>query len=461
MRGGRDDGMGKLIYRMETAVDATGFKGIYDRLIEAYAELEALTNSIPGGVAKVDIDIKNGEIIIRYASDGFFELTGYSRNEYIELINRGEQLIFFDDIVKLFKNIKKNLKEKKTAHMEYRIRKKDGSEAWIMVQGRAIEEKESRYTVMCIFTDITEMKETQRRLEIEEERYRIVSDISNEYLFEYINETDTMVYSEKYCRHFGLEEKIVPEYKKSVEKREIILKEDWPIFLDIYENMRKGNLRYSNKYRVKELDGEIKWYSICFTTIFDKNNVPLKSVGKIVNIDDQMKETVKLKEKAQRDSLTKLSNARTTRKMIEQYIKEDYDACHAFIMVDIDNFKSINDCCGHLAGDNVLVQFAEELRKVFRSTDVLGRIGGDEFLVFLRGIQSDFLAEEKASAICGILNSIRLPGKESVKVSGSVGISTYPADGRDYETLLKKADEALYEAKRKGKNRYCKFYDGF
>jgi diguanylate cyclase (GGDEF)-like protein len=184
-------------------------------------------------------------------------------------------------------------------------------------------------------------------------------------------------------------------------------------------------------------------------------------VGKIVNIDDQMKETVKLKEKAQRDSLTKLSNARTTRKLIEQYIKDDYDACHAFIMVDIDNFKSINDCCGHLAGDKVLVQFAEELKKVFRSTDVLGRIGGDEFLVLLRGIQSDSLAEEKASAICGILNSIRLPGKDEVKVSGSVGISTYPADGCDYETLLKKADEALYEAKRKGKNRYCKFCDGF
>lgn len=127
MRGGRDDGMGKLIYRMETAVDATGFKGIYDRLIEAYAELEALTNSIPGGVAKIDIDIKNGEIIIRYASDGFFELTGYTRNEYIELINRGEQLIFFDDIVRLFKGIKKNLKEKKLHIWNTGFAKKTGT----------------------------------------------------------------------------------------------------------------------------------------------------------------------------------------------------------------------------------------------------------------------------------------------------------------------------------------------
>ncbi len=453
--------MGRLKYRMEKVDIGEFSKNVYDRLIQAYAELEALTNSIPGGVAKVDIDTKNGEIIIRYASEGFFELAGYTRDEYIELVNRGEQLIFFDDIIRVFKSIKKNLKEGKSAHIEYRVCKKDKSEAWIMVQGRVIEEKDSVYTVMCVFTDITEIKETQRRLEIEEERYRIVSDISDEYLFEYVNATDTMVYSEKYCRHFGLNEKIVPEYKKSVEKRGIIPKEDWPVFLDIYENLRKGNSRYINKYRVKEPDGETRWYSICFTTIFDADNVPLKSVGKIANIDDQMQETVKLKEKAQRDSLTKLSNARTTRKLIEQYIKEDYDACHAFIMIDIDNFKSINDHCGHLMGDRVLVQFAEELRKVFRSTDVLGRIGGDEFLVLLRGIQSDCLAEEKAAAICGILNSIRLPGKGDLKVSGSVGISTYPADGCDYETLLKKADEALYEAKRKGKNRYCKFCDGF
>lgn len=426
-------------------------KNVYDKLSQAYAELEALINSVPGGVAKALID--NESIIIKYASDGFFALCGFSREEYKNILDNDKEAAIIEDIQRLFEKIKKQIIIDELTYTEYKIHKKDGSSAWIMVQGKVISVENGVYTTMCIFTDITGIKEAQRKLEIEEERYRIVADISDDYLFEYDNETDTMNYSEKYKLHFGTDS-VVNSYKDSMAKRNIFCEEDGDIFLNFYNNLREGKSLYNAKYRIKEITGEIKWYSICFTTIFNDNNVPIKSIGKVTNIDEQKKETEKLREKARRDSLTKLSNKMTTQKLIERYIEEDGDSFHALMMIDIDDFKSINDTYGHMTGDYVLSEFSSKLKKVFRSTDVVGRVGGDEFLIMLRGIQSDSLIDEKAKSICSIFHSIKIGSNNNVSISGSVGISTYPADGKTYDELLKKADDAVYLAKKSGKDRY-------
>ena len=445
--------MNLLRYRIG-AQEKSAPKNVYARLSQAYAELEALTNSIPGGVARVILDIAAKLITIEYASDGFFALSGYTRQEYTEGINDGSlDIVYKEDMLKIFKCMKKQVPISEAAYCEYRLRRKDGTVAWIMVQGKMIHAEDEVYTVMCVFTDITTLKKTQQQLEIEEERYRIVADISDDYLFEYDIETDTMIFSEKYAEHFGVSLRD-ENFKKSLLGGGMILAEDHEMALDIYENLHKGQKYYTARYRAKGLDGEVRWYAICFTTIFRTGGAPIKSIGKITNIDAMKKENDKLREKAQRDSLTKLSNKMTTRKMIEQYIKEDGDALHAVIMIDIDNFKLINDTCGHMAGDYVLTEVSIKLKNLFRSTDVVGRIGGDEFLVMLRGIQSDSLIEEKAEAICNIFRSIQIGDKF---VTGSVGISTYPADGKDFDTLVEKADTAVYAAKRSGKDCYSRY----
>ena len=120
-------------------------------------------------------------------------------------------------------------------------------------------------------------------------------------------------------------------------------------------------------------------------------------------------------------------------------------------MLDVDNFKQINDTYGHLVGDEVLHHIGEELKRCFRKYDVVGRVGGDEFLVFMKGIPGLEIAKKGAAKILKIFveneNALR-------SVSASIGVALYPRDGQNFKNLYQKADEALYRAKQTGKNRY-------
>ena len=127
----------------------------------------------------------------------------------------------------------------------------------------------------------------------------------------------------------------------------------------------------------------------------------------------------------------------------------------AVFFIDLDGFKAINDNHGHEAGDYVLQEVARRLDLCVRQMDTVGRLGGDEFLIILPKI-NDFSIVERIGA--SVTTSIRKPihwKNEQVSVSASVGIALYPRDGNETEQLIKKADEAMYEAKSNGKNQYA------
>ncbi|WP_317911405.1 GGDEF domain-containing protein, partial [Clostridioides difficile] len=125
----------------------------------------------------------------------------------------------------------------------------------------------------------------------------------------------------------------------------------------------------------------------------------------------------------------------------------------------IDNFKSVNDNLGHVFGDKVLFEVSKHLKPIFRKDDIVGRIGGDEFIVFLKNIQSFENAKKKAEKICDIFRNSYTKNKKTYKISGTVGISFVPEHGTVFEELYKKADIALYYAKSKGKDKYALYND--
>jgi len=129
----------------------------------------------------------------------------------------------------------------------------------------------------------------------------------------------------------------------------------------------------------------------------------------------------------------------------------------ALIVIDLDTFKIINDTKGHAFGDMVLEMVGSCLDRTFRRTDIKGRFGGDEFVVFLQGSAGRTLIMERLERFRALMEQ---GAEQELGIAGvhqSIGIAMYPEDAMDYKTLFKKADEALYEAKRQGKNRYC-FY---
>ncbi len=167
-----------------------------------------------------------------------------------------------------------------------------------------------------------------------------------------------------------------------------------------------------------------------------------------------------LSEKAHLDPLTKILNKASFHEAVEQSLAAagDSEVCALYI-IDMDNFKGVNDNLGHAMGDKVLVDAASKLRLIFRDSDLVGRIGGDEFAAFLhspkeRVPEMDKLVAKKAEAVLSDLKELYEKDGRQVQVSASVGVACYPEQGKDFKSLYENADKALYVAKKGGKNRY-------
>lgn len=160
-----------------------------------------------------------------------------------------------------------------------------------------------------------------------------------------------------------------------------------------------------------------------------------------------------LQEEARRDPLTKLLDKEETKNMVNRLIKVHPEDNYVLFLIDVDNFKLINDTFGHTYGDTVILDVATKIRKQFRDSDVVGRIGGDEFLVFMNNADLN-QATEKAQNLCNIMEKEYTGGDVARKISVSIGLAAYGRDGMDYRSLMEKADHAMYRVKQSGKNSY-------
>ncbi|MGC9384068.1 MAG: diguanylate cyclase domain-containing protein, partial [Kosmotogaceae bacterium] len=155
------------------------------------------------------------------------------------------------------------------------------------------------------------------------------------------------------------------------------------------------------------------------------------------------------------DTLTGLPNRRYIEKEAYQTIQlsKRYNRRTSVLYLDLNNFKEINDSFGHEAGDNFLVEIASRLKSSLRKSDLVARMGGDEFVFILPETDSN----GAITLVKKIYSTLKKPlkvGEDEVIVSGSMGISIFPTDGEDFNTLLRKADSAMYKAKTTGKL-YC------
>lgn len=165
-----------------------------------------------------------------------------------------------------------------------------------------------------------------------------------------------------------------------------------------------------------------------------------------------------IKKERDTDDLTKLLSKAAASREINMYMQNKKGVA-ALLVIDIDNFKQINDKMGHAYGDAVLRVMGDCIKKVFRSTDVLSRFGGDEFVIFLVNVDQKHLVEQRVEALVDEMNSQLKMTKDMVVITGSIGIAFFPQDANNYDELFQKADMALYQSKEKGKNCYSFYLD--
>ncbi len=159
-----------------------------------------------------------------------------------------------------------------------------------------------------------------------------------------------------------------------------------------------------------------------------------------------------LEDKADTDLLTDLNNKMATERKIREYMEKYPDKQGVLFVLDVDNFKKINDTMGHAFGDEVLRNLAVRLQSMFRATDIVGRTGGDEFMVFLKDIREISMIEREGKKIEQFFHQFEVGEYVKYSVTASVGAAVFPGDGKSFEELYKAADNALYVSKRHGKN---------
>lgn len=197
------------------------------------------------------------------------------------------------------------------------------------------------------------------------------------------------------------------------------------------------------------------WTEIRMITYFNGWE-PAEAFGTIRNIQSLKLWQERLERKASRDTLTGLLNKGASQRRIEEYLRalnprKDHAA---LLLIDADGFKEINDTFGHLFGDAVLTNMGMIIEKHFRQSDVVGRIGGDEFLVLFRNVPSLQILRDRCQQIVSAMAKTYENGEDRLPFSISIGVSLFPAHGKTYTDLFRHADKALYEAKRCGKNQF-------
>lgn len=421
-------------------------------LAEKNMNLDALIQNIPGGVicCKYDEDLE-----LLFYSDGFLNMFGYTRDDMETLFeNKFSRMIIPEDLQLTWGDVVRQLKDGNTKEIEYRVVCKDGRSLVIQDRGQLVM-REGIPVFYCILIDITERRKADEELKLSLERYQIVLNQATDIIFEWDIASDTLTCSPNWVKKFGYEplhERISQTVPESVK----LHNDDKKIFRQMQKELLMGAPFGEHEIRIACRDGRYLWCRIRYTLQKDQENRPVRAIGLIADIDREKREKERLLALAEQDSLTGLYNRGAIQTLIQRYVVKatPLDGC-ALLMLDVDNFKKINDIYGHLSGDEMLKDISELLRRQFERDALVGRVRGDEFAVLLLHVSSRSEVEASAAELLQEFRTI-LQQQNDI-ISCSIGISMAPEDGDNFAAIYKNADTALYHAKRQGRNR-CAFY---
>ncbi|MEG2834528.1 EAL domain-containing protein [Anaerorhabdus sp.] len=443
-------------------------------------ELFTLGKNIDMGLMKGYLD---GDATIQYINDKALEYLGYTRKEFREIFKNS--IIAFthpNDAELVQKNAEELVKTGKPIQFQTRAIRKDGKT--IVLQGRlsCVMDDRRRPIGIYAFQDVTEELERTEKLKqsleskinelektverersireelrLSEERYRAVVEQSDDIMFDWDFEEDTIYFSSKYAEQFGYDPIL-----ENVTINQMIRKNLHPDDLDAFESWIKKTYKQNHEsisqFRFIDINGNYIWLSSRSTAISDDKGKVVRAVGVFSNITKLKREIDALTFKSQRDSLTELLNKEETHHQIDEFIRMNPNSKGTIFIMDIDDFKGINDNLGHQLGDNVLREFCSKIEAFFPKNSIIGRIGGDEFAAFVKNVDQS-VAIQKAELL---IQSIRLTyygSASKYNISGSVGIASYPEHGKNFEELYHVADIALYESKRNGKDQFTVYQE--
>ena len=302
---------------------------------------------------------------------------------------------------------------------------------------------------IMIFLTVRLYMKQQKRVMKGQARYDILSEFSDTVLFEYDCLDKTLVFTPNITTLFGLKEigQIRPFDKET--DFTMVHPDDVPKVKTLLSTIGDNKDEVDDfVIRFKDKNGNYRWVRWMGRLVRGRLGTPQVFLGKISDVQDEMTKEQDLLEKASIDGLTGALNRKSAEQRIAA-LMQDRDCKGYLFMLDIDDFKTVNDTMGHAIGDLALITLVKYLKEHFRRDDIVGRLGGDEFIVFMTNMEAAAVAQAKGEEILNILAAAETTPHFTV----SIGAAAYPAAGKDYESLYLAADHAMYVSKKSGKNR--------
>ncbi len=420
-------------FAVETKYDLVSLLNVQNRMLTVYKKGKEFEN---GGLTSLGDYEQTTEFVI---------------NNLVHIDDRDNfRRLFFDNLIE-------EVNTKGELVLEYRLLDTDSGEyRWKRVVYRYF--KNSKDIIIQLTEDIHNDMLVKTALEAEHNFNNMIAMLADDAFFDCDIQSQTIRYSKNFALKLGLPE-ILSDYPQSLLDKGVIAEDSLYLYEDRF--MQATNDIIEEEIHFITPDGSDIWYQYHYYVIRDESGKPVRAIGKMTDITKQRQKIEELAQKANRDQLTYLYNKATTEFLIKETLRQRRftDDQEALMIIDIDNFKTVNDRLGHLYGDIVLTQLADLLKPLFRADDIVGRIGGDEFFVLIKNFKYVDIVRAKAEEICRLFRKTYTEDGFSVTISASIGIAFCPEHGAEFDELYRAADTALYKTKANGKNGYS-IYDG-
>ena len=394
-----------------------------------------------------------------YVSPSVKRLMGYEQEELLKL--QASELMTPSSwdlaTTKLSKEIKKYEQgEINTLQVfQLEIRRKDGTTVWTEVKFSFIrDEMRQPVGVIGVSRDITERKLMEEKLQFEEQRFRAFVEHASDMIV-LVNPEGVILYVNPAIESIlGYK----PEERIGANGGEIVHPDDVKALADVFHTLSidTSSPVINGELRLRHKDGSWRTLEAAGSNLVN-NNVVESIIINYRDITERKQAEEQIQYLVTHDLLTDLPSLRFARDRLSVALNmaRRYKKAVAVMFIDLDGFKDVNDTLGHDAGDYVLQQVAKRMLSCVRETDIVSRVGGDEFLIIATEINAPENVVQIAKKVIHLVSQpIIFNGRQSV-VSASIGIALFPDDGIDMDQLIKKADEAMYRVKKGGKNGFC------
>lgn len=419
-------------------------------------------NDVEGTLDAVDGNKADYTIMNYYSANYYIQKNGYSNVNVVAMNKKGEMYLGFSNSTdkRLIAICNKCLYALSDSDVEMMMLNSMDTGAEKLTVRRFIE----IYSVQCIIVlsllfifilvmilfVFHERAKSARKHELDAARYRILAELTDEYVFDYNHKNRELNFDRKFAEEFLFDRKVSLD---SYDEDNVALKQFIVNFNRLKDNEKLNELEAQYTYKDK---GDI-WYRMIVSRIYNEKKQLIQIIGKFGNIQKEIEQRKRILDKAEKDALTGIFNREGFNSVFQRVQAcSSENGCYLLAMLDLDNFKSVNDTLGHSGGDKALQLLAKNLQELFGDIGVVSRFGGDEFNIYIPNVKYVQAIEKRMAELVRVMNqTLIFNGKERL-LSISMGAVVVPNTVNE-DDAMSKADAVLYEVKKNGKNNFiCK-----